>query len=238
MKSIIINSIESEVVFRPGNSVHAKYYAIITLNQTILSLREADVANKLLNLYFAVFTSLLKKDQKIMAIDVNATSLGTHTNKFRENKPPLQKRGKMNRKALLRVEAEQKGEQFAEEMNAKLISAVLTGVNRAFPFSQVDDEVFQKHMDTLFRITHSGNFNTSIQALMLIFQVANSKQVYLFYPSLPLPNGRLIVEGNRRCQIDSTVRSTTHFLTNVLSPRRNRRCTLTSCLRPSKAIHR
>ena len=32
-------------------------------------------------------------------------------------------------------------------------------------------------MDTLFRITHSSNFNTSIQALMLIQQLSASRQV-------------------------------------------------------------
>lgn len=188
MKSIIISSIESEVVFRPGNSVHAKYYAIITLNQTILSTREVTVANKLLSLYFAIFTSLLKKDTKEVATGVNTTGLGMHTNTG--DAVPPQKSRKMNRKARVRAEAEEKGKQFLEEMNAKLISAVLTGVNRAFPFSQVDDEIFRKHMDTLFRITHSGNFNTSIQALMLIFQVANSKQVcsslQSYYPCMKL----------------------------------------------------
>lgn len=181
MKSIIISSIESEVVFRPGNSLHAKYYAIITLNQTILSTREVAVANKLLDLYFAIFTSLLKKDPGEGATGVNSTGLGTHTT-FGDGKPttatgPPHRGGKMSRKAKLRAEAQERGNKFQEEMNAKLISAVLTGVNRAFPFSQVDDEIFQKHIDTLFKITHSGNFNTSIQALMLIFQVANSKQV-------------------------------------------------------------
>lgn len=194
MKSIIINSIESEVVFRPGNSVHAKYYAIITLNQTILSTREVAVANKLLNLYFAIFTTLLKKDSKEVATGVNAAGLGTHTKFGDAPPPPSQRGGKMNRKARLRAEAEEKGKQFQEEMNAKLISAVLTGVNRAFPFSQVDDEIFQKHMDTLFRITHSGNFNTSIQALMLIFQVANSKQVC--FPLATL---------NNHCETDGTI---------------------------------
>ena len=34
-----------------------------------------------------------------------------------------------------------------------------------------------KHLDTLFRITHSSNFNTSIQALMLIQQLTSSHQV-------------------------------------------------------------
>lgn len=33
---------------------------------------------------------------------------------------------------------------------------------------------FEKHLDTLFRVTHSSNFNTSIQALMLIQQLTGS----------------------------------------------------------------
>ena len=33
---------------------------------------------------------------------------------------------------------------------------------------------FEKHLDTLFRVTHSSNFNTSIQALMLIQQLSAS----------------------------------------------------------------
>ena len=35
---------------------------------------------------------------------------------------------------------------------------------------------FEKHLDTLFRVTHSSNFNTSIQALMLIEQLTGSQQ--------------------------------------------------------------
>lgn len=34
---------------------------------------------------------------------------------------------------------------------------------------------FDKHMDTLFKITHAGTFNTSIQSLQLIAQVAKSR---------------------------------------------------------------
>jgi ribosome biogenesis protein MAK21 len=34
-----------------------------------------------------------------------------------------------------------------------------------------------KHIETLFRITHSSNFNTSIQALMLIQQITSTHQV-------------------------------------------------------------
>lgn len=34
----------------------------------------------------------------------------------------------------------------------------------------------QKHVDTLFRITHSANFNTSIQALLLLQQLSTTNQ--------------------------------------------------------------
>lgn len=35
---------------------------------------------------------------------------------------------------------------------------------------------FEKHMDTLFKVTHSSNFNTSIQALILVQQLVGVRQ--------------------------------------------------------------
>ncbi|KAF8542053.1 CBF/Mak21 family-domain-containing protein [Trichophaea hybrida] len=180
MKSIVIKALESEVVFKPGNHMNAKYYAIITLNQTVLASLDHDVANRLLDIYFGVFTSLLHKENAAPTAAQNATGpnsagLKKHT-KFQDAKKAAKFDKKTNKKARLRAKKQEEQAQFEEESNAKLVSAVLTGVNRAFPFSKVDDEVFDKHMDTLFRITHQGNFNTSIQALMLIFQVSNAKQ--------------------------------------------------------------
>ena len=177
MKGIVIKALESEVVFRPGNQTNAKYYAIITLNQTILSSLEHDIANKLLDIYFGVFAALLRKENAAPAATQsasgpNATGLRKHAKLGDERKA-----SKLNKKARLRAKKQDEQSQLEEESHAKLVSAVLTGVNRAFPFSKVEDDVFDQHMDTLFRITHEGNFNTSIQALILIFQVSNAKQV-------------------------------------------------------------
>ena len=173
MKQIIVNSVESEVLFRPGNSPHAKYYAIITLNQTIISAKELELANKLLDLYFAVFTGLLSKPSQ----DARAKALEEAAKKQASADGTPSANPKLNKKAKKRIEDAEKLANSEEELNAKLISAVLTGVNRAFPFSKINDELFNKHMDTLFRITHSANFNTSIQALMLIHQVSAAKQI-------------------------------------------------------------
>lgn len=135
MKSIIINAIESEALFRPGNSLHAKYYAIITCNQTIIPSREPEIANKLLDIYFAVFTGLLTKKPSPAS---GANTVGPAVS----GKPSADSKGnvKLSKKAKKKLEMAEKVTQAEEEVNAKLISAVLTGVNRAFPFSKVDDD--------------------------------------------------------------------------------------------------
>ena len=56
-----------------------------------------------------------------------------------------------------------------------MIAQVLTGVNRAFPFADTSDPTFEKQLDTLFRVTHSANFNTAVQALMLLQQISSTK---------------------------------------------------------------
>ncbi|KAL9954460.1 hypothetical protein ACROYT_G042001 [Oculina patagonica] len=62
------------------------------------------------------------------------------------------------------------------DMEAKMLSALLTGVNRAFPFAKEEDEQYNEQINTLFRTVHIGTFNTSVQALMLLFQVMESRQ--------------------------------------------------------------
>jgi ribosome biogenesis protein MAK21 len=60
-------------------------------------------------------------------------------------------------------------------MNSRMLSALLTGVNRAFPYaSHSDDKVFDEQTDTLFEVVHRASFATSVQALMLLFQVCCS----------------------------------------------------------------
>ncbi|RDL42133.1 ARM repeat-containing protein [Venustampulla echinocandica] len=177
MKPIIIASIETELLLRPGQSSHAKYYAINTLNQTILRATEDEVAKKLLDIYFELFVSLLKKP------DPKALQAGPVVNR----KGQVQGGGApMGKKAKDKAAKEEEAKSASQETTEKMISAVLTGVNRAFPFSKADDVSLEKHMGTLFRITHSSNFNTSIQALMLIEQLATSKQLSVdrFYRTL------------------------------------------------------
>ena len=165
MKTVITNSVEADCLFRPGQSLHARYYAIITLNQTILTQKEEAVANKLLDVYFSLFIQLLKP----------ASSDVVPAN----GKPGQGGGGHPGKKAAQKQRAAEKAADKAVEsegqLREKMMAQVLTGVNRAFPFADTNDPTFEAHMDTLFRVTHSANFNTAIQALMLIQQIASTK---------------------------------------------------------------
>ncbi|KAH6845163.1 CBF/Mak21 family-domain-containing protein, partial [Chaetomium sp. MPI-CAGE-AT-0009] len=170
MKTIVISTVEQELLLKPGQSLRTKYTAINTLNQTILSAKEPAVADTLLRIYFEMFLALLKTGSlgDIEAHDGDKT-------KGRSRKKP-KKKGASGTAAPANE----------QETAQKLVSSLLTGVNRAIPFATAEDSTLEKHLDTLFRITHSSNFNTSVQALMLIQQLATSKQLAVdrFYRTL------------------------------------------------------
>jgi len=58
-----------------------------------------------------------------------------------------------------------------DELGSKLLAALLTGVNRAFPYLN-DIGTLAKHTDALFRLVHKGSFAASVQALVLISHIA------------------------------------------------------------------
>jgi ribosome biogenesis protein MAK21 len=140
MKLIIVKSIETELLLRPNQSSHARYYAINTLNQTILSGKEEHVAKKLLDIYFELFVSLLKKP------DIQKVLDGPKINK----KGQVQGGGgAMGKKARQKATKEEEAKHASEETTEKMISAVLTGVNRAFPFSNAEDHTYVFSRDNI-----------------------------------------------------------------------------------------
>ncbi|KAK2002872.1 CBF/Mak21 family protein [Colletotrichum falcatum] len=149
MKQVVIKGIEQEVLLRPGQTFRAKYHATNTLNQTILSNREVGTAETLLRIYFDIFVALL-----------HSSALGIAPGEDKQGQP-----------------TSEKDSSVTTETADKLITAVLTGINRAVPFVAAQDSILENHMDTLFRIAHSTNFNTSIQALILIQQISVSRHL-------------------------------------------------------------
>lgn len=153
---------------------HGRYYGLITLNQMTLTSKDRDAAGRLVEVYFEVFREILGEEQKkgedektnaADGVDENVTG---KVEKWRGRRKGAKPKG--GRKAA------QEKEDLVESHDAKLVAAVLTGINRALPFAKIDDKLFNDYMDTLFKICHAGTFNTSIQALQLIFQVCQSRQ--------------------------------------------------------------
>ncbi|WVQ84509.1 hypothetical protein IAT38_006663 [Cryptococcus sp. DSM 104549] len=188
---------------KPETAGHGRYYGLITLNQMTLTRKDQEVAGKLVDLYFEVFREILgntaeDKDEKDAGLGGEAVGeeeiakVAGKVQKWRGRHKGT--RTKNGRKSALEEE------ELIETGEAKLVAAVLTGINRALPFAKLDETMFTTYMDTLFKITHAGTFNTSIQALNLIFQVSKteseSREVVSdrFYRTLydSLFDGRLI----------------------------------------------
>lgn len=136
MKAIIIRAIESDVIFRPGQSLHAIYYATITLNQTVLGGNEEDVVKRLLDLYFGLFVKLLEKPKikKPLAVEVKDTLINKKGDVQGGGGIP----GKM---AQLKAATQEKSTAPEDDVRERILSAVLTGVHRALPFTTTNDEV-------------------------------------------------------------------------------------------------
>lgn len=149
MKPIIIRTIEQDILLHPSQDHRSRYCAINTLNQTILSNKEPTVAETLLRIYFDLFVTMLKSGSLGVPLQ-NGTEggmrhgkeTGKHNNKSNdkpEGKPP-QKSKTAN--------------PLAPETEAadKLVSALLTGVNRAAPFIGTNDDMFVHTYKTYYSL--------------------------------------------------------------------------------------
>ncbi|KGB76848.1 ribosome biogenesis protein MAK21 [Cryptococcus deuterogattii R265] len=157
---------------------HGRYYGLITLNQMTLTRKDQDVAGRLVDLYFEVFREILgdpngPEEEEEQAEDSEEVGedkvqkVAGKVEKWRGRRKGAKPKG--GRKTALEEE------ELVETTKAKLVAAILTGINRALPFAKLDETMFSSYMDTLFKITHAGTFNTSIQALLLIFKVSTTE---------------------------------------------------------------
>lgn len=123
MKAVVCCEVE-RLMFRPNISPKAQYYSVCFLSQVMLSHDEAELAAKLITIYFSFFRACVKK----------------------------------------------------KDIESKMLSVLLSGVNRAYPYAGAGDEKVKEQLDTLFKVVHLVKFNTAVQALMLLFQVMDSQQ--------------------------------------------------------------
>ena len=107
----------------------ARYYATITCNQIVLSPGDEGAALQLINVYFEIFKELLGEG-KSEEIEDDEKEAGDGKGKERDSEKC---KGKAKAKEI------KGGAGFAEveDSHSRLISALLTGVNRALPFAKI-----------------------------------------------------------------------------------------------------
>ncbi|KAJ1035000.1 hypothetical protein NDA18_000605 [Ustilago nuda] len=174
---------DAEAPAQSNHSTHARYYGLVTLNQTLLTIKDESTANRLILLYLELFQDILKQNE---IKQVNGTAEGQEGEETRKKKDKKRwkhqshrGKGKKAKGKGMRAQSTMVEEaKLVKEAESKMVVAILTGVRRAFPFAKIQASVFEKHVNTIFSILHSGSFNVCIQALQLIFQltICNAQQ--------------------------------------------------------------
>ncbi|GAA5873070.1 hypothetical protein JCM3774_000328 [Rhodotorula dairenensis] len=161
---------------------NARYYGVVTLNQVMLKKEQGEVAAKMVDVYFEVFSDVLGRlpdvdeDDKASGDEAASAPAAPKGKKRARDEGTEGAEGQKGKKGKKGGKHAVEHDDAVSDVDSKLVAAVLTGINRAFPYAKLDDAAFKRRLDTLFRITHQSTFNVSIQALLLIFRVTSNKQ--------------------------------------------------------------
>jgi ribosome biogenesis protein MAK21 len=174
MKMVVIDEVDS-FLFRPHVGLRAKYQAVNFLSQILLT-HKGDgpkIAKRLVDVYIALFKVLMSSN------DTKGDTCSKYSKKNVENGKIEggNNKGKDSKSHGNNEESSTAGSDL--EMDSRILSALLTGVNRALPYvasSEVDD-IVEVQAPILFRLVHAENFNVGVQALMLLFQISTKNQI-------------------------------------------------------------
>ncbi|KAJ1992106.1 RNA-binding ribosome biosynthesis protein mak21 [Dimargaris cristalligena] len=199
MSIAVVNAL-AEVVNKSSTHDTAYYYSVATLNQVVLYDDDPVTSNRLMEIYIQLFRQVLLAND-----EPPKSTLPTKPvhKPFRWNpknphgpaepgKPRDKKRWRNlpDEGATRRAQRDQRNTRIqavkakvdakeslerAELHYTKLITAILTGINRCMNFAQLDNVVYTEYLELLFKILSFSNFNTVVQALMLILKLAVSQ---------------------------------------------------------------
>ena len=155
MQTVIAREVQ-QLAHRPHLAPKALYNCIVFLNQLKLKRPEAAATNSA-GQTLSLPASLIKTYFRLFEIAAQ------HNNKKKSM-------SKSNNSSKSSHEA-------GGTMKSRLLSALLTGVNRAHPYLPEKDKDMEEHVDALYRIVHTSTPATCTQALMLLFHLAVGSRV-------------------------------------------------------------
>jgi ribosome biogenesis protein MAK21 len=153
MQTVVAREVQ-QLAHRPHLSQRALYNSIVFLNQ--LQFRRPDTNsqsaeegfNRQSTDHSSLPASLIKTYFRLFEVAVQ-----NNTNSPSSNK-------------------KQSSLEDAVTVKSRLLSALLTGVNRAHPYLSETDKDMEEHVDSLYRIVHTAPPGACTQALMLLFHLA------------------------------------------------------------------
>ncbi|EFJ51407.1 hypothetical protein VOLCADRAFT_87659 [Volvox carteri f. nagariensis] len=188
MKPVVVREVE-RFVFRPGLADKARYYAVVFLNQVPLSHRASEggdaLARQVISVYFTLFRMVVEGQ-----IGVAAQLRKQQEERYAEEKKKFWReqrkaatarpggrggRGGRGRKPARPPPPPKMA--VAEEVDARLLSGLITGVRRAFPYVKPEDvePLVEQSASQLFRLVHTAPFTVAVQALMLMYQLMSAR---------------------------------------------------------------
>lgn len=112
----------------------------------------------------------------------------------------------------------------AEELDARILSAIIAGVRRAFPFVATEDvqPLIEKHSHSLFKMIHTAPFSVAVQALLLLFQLMSAQNAindrFYRYSSCPVPLEPVGKLANTCCLASQATKLTLQLVSCWLRP--------------------
>lgn len=155
MRVTMVAELESSILSASASEAYV-YEAVIFLNQTILRQGDSELADRLIDIYFALFEKNLQKIESVPAQMLKST--------------PSKKSKKKNKTLTQTVVGAKQG------VNSKLMAALLTGVNRALPFCESQTAShkakFTERCEQLYRLAKdTETFAIAVQVLSLLFKL-------------------------------------------------------------------
>ncbi|KAL3136772.1 hypothetical protein ABBQ38_005486 [Trebouxia sp. C0009 RCD-2024] len=186
MKVVVVAEVQ-RFMFRQGLQERARYYGVVFLNQMVLSHNASqggsDLAKRLIDIYFTLFKMILEGHIGRAAAAVkqqeakHPTKTGGRGRGSRGRGRGRGRGGRSGSSGKPGSAPDESKKPVAEELDARILSAIIAGVRRAFPFVATQDvqPLIEKHSDSLFKMIHTAPFSVAVQALLLLFQLMSTQ---------------------------------------------------------------
>ena len=166
MRAAVVAEVE-RYLYKPSTPVSGQYYLTIFLTQVALHRGESDLAKNLIQVYFAFLHKLVEKklEEKNDDDEMDEKAKKNALRK-KKKKRKMAKQAEISTDKLLHMKAK------ASKLNSKMLTALLTGVTRAFPYLEKGQEgMFDSHIDTFFKVVYTASFNKACHAVALLLKI-------------------------------------------------------------------